>query len=81
MSKAEVQALQARVVEAVAAPAEVAGVVVTVGVSIGTAISDRSRPIDRDGLVSAADARMYERKRRTDTLDQRGRPERQPLGR
>ncbi|HET6531704.1 MAG TPA: GGDEF domain-containing protein [Actinoplanes sp.] len=81
MSKAEVEALQARVEEAVAAPAEVAGVVVTVGVSIGTAISDRSRPIDRDGLVSAADARMYERKRRTDTLPQRARQEWQPLGR
>ena len=71
-SQAELQALQARVEEAVAAPAEVAGVVVTVGVSIGTAISDGGRPIDRDALVTAADARMYERKRRTDRLQNRG---------
>ena len=66
ISEAEVQHMRARVEEVVAAPAEVAGVVVAVGVSIGTAMSDREHPIDRDALVSAADARMYERKRRTD---------------
>jgi diguanylate cyclase (GGDEF)-like protein len=66
VSEAEVQHMRARVEEVVAAPAEVTGAVVTVGVSVGTAISDRERTIDRDALVSAADARMYERKRRPD---------------
>jgi diguanylate cyclase (GGDEF)-like protein len=63
---AEVQHLRTRVEEVVAPPAEVTGTVVTVGVSVGTAISDRERTVDRDALVSTADARMYERKRRTD---------------
>jgi diguanylate cyclase (GGDEF)-like protein len=78
VSENEVQHLRARVEEVVAAPAEVTGAVVTVGVSIGTAISDRERTVDRDALVSAADARMYERKRRTDPPQDRpaghGRP-------
>ena len=72
VSDAEVQLLRARVEEVVAAPAEVTGAVVTVGVSVGTAIADRERPLDRDALVSAADARMYERKRRTGPSE--GRP-------
>jgi diguanylate cyclase (GGDEF)-like protein len=66
VSEAEVQRLRARVEEVVAAPAEVTGAVVTVGVSVGTAVSDRDRTVDRDALVSAADARMYERKRQAD---------------
>jgi diguanylate cyclase (GGDEF)-like protein len=78
VSEAEVQHLRVRVEKVVAAPAEVTGAVVTVGVSIGTAISDRERMVDRDALVSAADARMYERKRRTDPPQDRpaghGRP-------
>jgi diguanylate cyclase (GGDEF)-like protein len=78
VSEAEVQHMRARVEEVVAAPAEVTGAVVTVGVSVGTAISDRERTIDRDALVSAADARMYERKRRPDQPQDRaaghGRP-------
>jgi diguanylate cyclase (GGDEF)-like protein len=78
VSEAEVQHLRVRVEEVVAAPAEVTGAVVAVGVSIGTAISDRERMVDRDALVSAADARMYERKRRTDPPQDRpaghGRP-------
>src|SRR3954453_1615656 len=78
VSEAEVHHLRARVEEVVAAPAEVTGAVVTVGVSIGTAISDRDRLVDRDALVSAADTRMYERKRGTDSPQDRaagnGRP-------
>jgi diguanylate cyclase (GGDEF)-like protein len=78
VTEAEVQNLRLRVEEVVAAPAEVAGAVVAVGVSIGTAISERERMVDRDALVSAADARMYERKRRTDPPQDRsaghGRP-------
>jgi diguanylate cyclase (GGDEF)-like protein len=64
VSEADVQRLRARVEEVVAAPAEVTGTVVTVGVSVGAAMSDRDRTVDRDALVSAADARMYEHKRR-----------------
>ena len=71
MSEAEVRGLRVRVEEAVAAPAEVAGIVVTVGLSIGTAISDRERAVDRDALVSAADTQMYERKYRTNARQDR----------
>jgi diguanylate cyclase (GGDEF)-like protein len=66
LSEADLPQLRARVEEVVAAPADVTGAVVTVGVSVGTATADRNRMVDRDALVSAADARMYERKRRTD---------------
>jgi diguanylate cyclase (GGDEF)-like protein len=78
VSEADVQRLRARVEEVVAAPAEVTGAVVTVGVSVGTAMSDRERPVDRDALVSAADARMYEVKRRTDPPPDRPTGHRRP---
>jgi diguanylate cyclase (GGDEF)-like protein len=61
--EAEVPALRARVEQAVRIPVEIDGTLVAVDVSIGTAIADRQRPMDRDALVSAADALMYERKR------------------
>jgi diguanylate cyclase (GGDEF)-like protein len=56
----------ARLASAVEAPIEIGGEparTVTVGASIGSAANDAG-PIDADALVSAADAAMYEAKRR-----------------
>ncbi|GIE98450.1 GGDEF domain-containing protein [Paractinoplanes rishiriensis] len=65
---ADLPALRARVEQAVRIPVEIDGTLVAVDVSIGTAIADRRRPLDRDALVSAADALMYERKRASRAL-------------
>jgi diguanylate cyclase (GGDEF)-like protein len=51
-----------RVERAVREPIEVAGTTVSIGVSIGVAVSHAGAPLRRDALVSSADARMYQRK-------------------
>lgn len=82
LTDAEVHQVQARIERAVAAPATVAGTVVTVSVSIGTAVCDRQHLTDRDSLVSYADAQMYERKHRPGPVEEHqvraGRPDRHP---
>jgi diguanylate cyclase (GGDEF)-like protein len=62
-TEASVARIAERVDRAVREPIEVAGTTVSIGVSIGIAISHAGAPLSRDTLVSSADARMYERKR------------------
>ncbi|NJC72604.1 GGDEF domain-containing protein [Planosporangium thailandense] len=48
-----------RIPRAVGTPVELAGVTVTVGVTIGSAIAGTATTLDRDALIGQADATMY----------------------
>ncbi len=62
-SESALEALVPRLITAVTAPLEVHGVELSVGVSVGVALS-RGGDDDPQGLLSRADARMYAAKRR-----------------